>query len=628
MIFNSYIKFSLIVFLAVLFSACEKKGTGSKEEEEGRSEHSEDSSPKPKEEEGPGVKEPPKDPPSLPEDKKEEEPSKGAPPSNGPKKNEAEVSSPQEPSKAEVEPDNEQAAALAEIKKIMEQIPDSEKHFTFKEFKATGLLGEEDQISKVSGFYIYYFVTSIDNSLRKGLIHPQDKEYLEPFCGDKNDCTKGVDLGKLTRSHIARLLRFFGFTSPDFGYITDSEKPDDEPIPFYILHSILEYMKEDGQTEKISIEEHIEMMKTQKIKKIAINLSAPRPDITKEQYFLLGRYIKEQEAELYIEGRCSYHCFNYLLPAAKKIYIGPYGHISSKVFAQGVKIEMEKILSLQLQKLGEKIAASYFAEDNIEGLVGSFQNSFQERGEVEDQRATATKSRILNRFLALLENWEEGTGKEIKGKLNDFLYNKGYGTAEESLPNLSGEEIEEFLNSLSPEERMSLRRSFFWSNEVTNPLHDFLGKLNQNISMDFQYYNKTGVGTNLNSKAGYSFFDFLNLSTFLVNVTSYTNFFSVPGNVPRSYYSVSEEDKFLEVAPSADLLRSLGFNVQGENNIGMFRLYHAEKQFGPLIEPSEYAENLNDKVLYLDEKRMENCDFFAETATYTKESLEGCLNRE
>ena len=625
MIFNSYIKFSLIVFLAVLFSACEKKGTGSKEGEEGRPEHSKDSSPKPKEEEGPGVEEPPKGPPSLPEDKKEGDPSKGAPPPDRPKKDEAEVSPPQGPSKAEVEPDNEQAAALAEIRQTVEKIPDPEKHFTSDQLKATGLLGEEKDAS-LFAVYVYPFLIDMDNRLRNGQIPQGNLEYLKPLCADENDCSKGINLNKLTRAHMAYFVRLIGsHMTSVFAYMTIKDEPDVEPMPIYILHDFMEYI-ENGQRKSVNIEEHIETMRKQKVKKIVVNLSrnANHTQIKMEDYFLLGKYIKEQEVDLYVEGKCSVLCFNYLLPAAKRIYVGPYGHISARSFARGLKKGTEKIFSLQLEETGQEIAAPYFAEDNTEALVQSFQTSFQTQGQANIQEIE-TKKRKLNYFLTTLDTWEEGLGKGIKEKLDEFLYGKGYEVAEESFPNLNDPHLGEFVESLSLEERASLKRMFFNFSEHSKPLRDFVNRLQQRINTDFQYYDEIGVKENLISQSGYSFFDFLDLSTFLVRMEIYLKVFSVP----RAYYNIPEEEKtYREVAPSVGLLRTLGFDIQGENHIEMFRMYYGEGERGAFIEQLEYDDLIKDQVLYLDKKRIENCGFFAPDATYTEGTLKDCLAQE
>ena len=63
---------------------------------------------------------------------------------------------------------------------------------------------------------------------------------------------------------------------------------------------------------------------------------------------------------------------------------------------------------------------------------------------------------------------------------------------------------------------------------------------------------------------------FLLISGYLLKDSRYAEDFSEP----KPYYNVPEKDKLYEwIVPSAELLRAMGLDIRGENNIDMFDFF-------------------------------------------------------
>ena len=146
----------------------------------------------------------------------------------------------------------------------------------------------------------------------------------------------------------------------------------------------------------------IEQMKLSKPEIIGINM--------RENHFLYGvmelaEYIRDNQLDVYILGYCSTACSSYLLPAARDIYIGPYGIIlyeaSSFSIAGEVGKKIEESMKTSRESYARKIedyggVAEYFYELADETIVGQFLISMFSRSMQGNPRA----------FLKIFENFE------------------------------------------------------------------------------------------------------------------------------------------------------------------------------------------------------------------------------
>ena len=134
----------------------------------------------------------------------------------------------------------------------------------------------------------------------------------------------------------------------------------------------------------------------------------------------------------------------------------------------------------------------------------------------------------------------------------------------------------------------------------------YLNSLRVIAPYESDYHKK--ITDSLTSKKGYNYRDFLRVASALVRDSSYELFLP---NVLKFYYSAPEQDKPHWIVPSQDLLKDLGLDVRGKNN---------------LERVVEVVEDPEKKLLYLDSKRAESCGFFAESVSYKKETLAKCLS--
>ena len=604
MIFNSFMKIYFITLVITFLSAC-GKGRGvpfsdpqeNPENEVSLSEVSPSRQPEKKEAQANGEKVPPA--PSsvgLEQTKERDSLSAGA-------------TSPVALKEGDVSPvDNTPDA------KVKEEEPAMIEHFTLKDFENSGLLGDVKEKDKDKHFYfsaayLHDVLVYVDNALRAGRVNSGAMNYLKRLCVDKNDCSKGVDLNSLTRSHIAYLVKLAGMFLPT----VDSEinKLDDEKVMKTESLLLLQ-----GFYKNIDIEHWIKKMQENNTTSIIINLSwSGIWSHESALFFRLGEYIQKKQIDLYIEGKCDFLCFNYLLPAARKIYIGPYGHVSTRGSIRGLMKDVTNTLPRQKEAIELVLISPPYS------TVGFVKESFMDKilGLHLPQSVREEKMQI---FFESMEGWEkeEGMGKEIKDRLVRFIYD----IDKESLLDLSEGDIGGFLESVSSDQQASLKRFFIEIDPLSYSSNQYVFSLGVIAEIESDYYEKKiKVKENLVSSLNYTFFDFLDLASYLTREDDYMEYFMVN----RSYYDVSEEDRFYkEVAPSVGLLRSLGLDIKGENRLGMFELYSiSEGEDFNLEEFNVDDTSKTGKTLYLDEKRVENCDFFAESAAHTKESLEGCL---
>ena len=341
-------------------------------------------------------------------------------------------------------------------------------------------------------------------------------------------------------------------------------------------------------------------MKQRKTRKILLNLTEGHL-FNLDSFFMVGGYIRQEKIDLHIIGKCGSYCANYLLPAAKTIYIESYGSISYNGSATGFKRDISKIRLEQIEKV-----QSFTDSPEVDTFLADV--FIDRRKYVRDQVESGKISGDVDSyFINDLKAWDndgERKGQKIADKLKKFLYDKG----PISILEMSNTEVIEFLESLSFDLLKTIRLFLFKDTDHLNR-HDIgFAFLDYNALKEFNYFNSKVVqitGT-LISRESYSYTDFIDLVSWLVKSEWYNNTF----HVPRAYYNIPEKDKpWDKVAPSADLLRSLGLNIQGENNMDIF----------------EITGNI-EEVLYLDNGRIENCDFFAKNASYTTETLKQCLN--
>ena len=227
----------------------------------------------------------------------------------------------------------------------------------------TNLFEEEE--SDLFQYYIQYWFNNMESVMKYATQDPQYKKKWDQFCHSL-DCSKGLDLKRVNRSKMKTAINLLA--SIPMLIVSDEETPGTESI--FLLQGLLaptglkiQYSNHPNMDSKNKsgypphLEKMLQMMndmKRKSIKRIAVNLDTqdhtdPRP------FFLLGNFIKRNQMDLHIVGRCEVYCAKYLIPAAKTVYIEPYGHIYFDGSFSAFSEEFEKALTAHMTKYIESV---------------------------------------------------------------------------------------------------------------------------------------------------------------------------------------------------------------------------------------------------------------------------------
>ena len=206
-------------------------------------------------------------------------------------------------------------------------------------------------------------------------------------------------------------------------------------------------------------------------------------------------------------------------------------------------------------------------------------------------------------LLSKLDRWDIEMSRQFKDQLHSFSSSVGTG-----FKGFMEKERREFLGDLSPEVLDSLALFFKYESDDDEKIVQRKAYIDQ-VAFFFQqeclYYQSIEI-RECSILQEEDYLQLLQLGSRLVQKLEYEKYFSVP----RAYYNVPETDKpYRLIFPSAELLRSVGIDIRGENNTDMF----------------EGFESFEEVFLYLDEERVDNCGFFTESAPYTTDNLKKCL---
>lgn len=299
-------------------------------------------------------------------------------------------------------------------------------------------------------------------------------------------------------------------------------------------------------------------------------------DNSTEFVLALAELVKKNEMDIYILGHCAGPCSIYLLPAASKITIGPYGLITYSNF---------------IPSLHKKISTAF---KRSQKLFKDFLK--REGGIIEHTKKLVTDFRLVNhRETAFNSVAFEERYKPLKEHLNIILADADKEYLDKNL-------VDQFLNT---EENKKL-----WF-EVLYQLHpdfsrwsykqreDFENKLlyeSQKTQEFFQTFTPQ-------SQLPYSFVDFLEYMDSL----SIFGFQELYPNYKEEYFELKDLKPSV-VIPSEELLKKLGLPiVRGVNKLS--------NQFN---ESKEHA-------LHIDAEKIEKCQFMSESPN--QEVLSRCLSK-
>ena len=350
------------------------------------------------------------------------------------------------------------------------------------------------------------------------------------------------------------------------------------------------------------------------VKRIIVNL--PHVHFTFKNDFVpfmaLGELIKEKQLDLHIVGGCGVYCASYLLPAAKTVYIEPpYGYITVRGNFEGVHESMSPWLSL-LKKREQTVLTDVFlnkAQPHFSSQVQPHVFMLNQlkaaikKEQGDSSSSLSSKSGLLLELLLVL--YDDKIKQRILSHLEKFVSDPD--TKPSNINDLSVEEQINFVSRLPQD----LVEALYVGFKLKGDRHF------KEISSDFQmteafalqesdYYEKIKANQTA-SQEDYSYRDFLRVASFFVKYPSYRSY---KAKSPEFYYnSFLEKDKFSWILPSGGLLRDLGLDVRGDNNI--------RRVMG-------FVKGFRKEFLYLDSEGVKNC--LSKSITHTKQTFGKCLS--
>ena len=256
---------------------------------------------------------------------------------------------------------------------------------------------------------------------------------------------------------------------------------------------------------------------------------------------------------LHIIGRCEAYCAKYLIPAAKTVYIEPYGRIYFDGSFSAFSEEFEKALTAHMTKYTKSVQKENPLLSKDEGKI-TLINSWIKN---------TINSDNYSDFIKKIKSGAFEKAEEFEEILIDLYYDP---QMPQNLVDFTETQRIQFLQSLSSEMLNDLTTFVHLNNnpnlaEGSHYTYEILFYLTK---LESTYYNQGLNIETLTSTQSYTFIDLLQLAARLVQIPEYEKYFSLP----RDYYNIPEQDKpYLLVFPAAELLTSLGLDVRGENNI-------------------------------------------------------------
>ena len=463
----------------------------------------------------------------------------------------------------------------------------------------------------------YYYIQVVFNNVMSFV--PQLKlsslqESWNQFCY-KSDCLKGIDIGQMNQSKLRSVIKNFSLTNSTVIY---DETADQSVENVFFLQGGLapsgwdrwRYIKSGNRVLPPHIKEiqkQLRIAEQKGVRRIAVNLPFqfhrdPVP------FFLLGDFIKRNSIDLHIVGGCGHYCATYLIPAAKTVYIEPYGYIYYNASFLGLAMEIQKIFNIQKEKLNKQ-----FKEEWLPGLTDQDRVDFLVRA-MQPPVTSPKKLRDMIEFLKgnQVTSLKQEQKEEFNTKLKEFQTRPG----NLSVTDWTDLELREFVQGFSS--KLLEEIALLFKLEIDDAIQKgliYLEQLADFSRMEGDYYSRRIHVDNLDSQKKYNYLDLTILFSRLLKDPEYEKFFSGP----KLFYNEPEKKKPYEwIVPSSELLRSMGLDIRGENNIEMIDF----SEF-PLI----LGENkdIEGKVMFLDSLAIERCKFFSFTTPYNTKRLKECL---
>ena len=511
-------------------------------------------------------------------------------------------------------PSEEPAAVSSGAEPASQSLPPlNKKILSPEDIINAGLLKEGD--SDLVTIYFAFWLNYIGHMLHENGF-PDKKEWLE-WCYT-SDCLNGLDLKKIKTPQMREIIEWISSNQT----ITFDLNPGSEQADFNVFFQsylappgwgLLHYKEGEIAPHMADMQQTIDQMKEKGAKRVAVNLPFQR-HVDPLPFFMLGKFMKENQMDLHIVGGCEAYCAKYLIPAAKTVHIGPYGYIYFNGSFKGIYEQFQSVIPAQkaahknhwreelseVKKADKVKTVAIFFEQIIEQIDSV--NVF-----IDDFKGFELES--AQKFQAQLQAFYPRVNKtDIKA----FTEEERRLFLEQLPPETLDSLISLTVSMLDPktEQRtknagilslLSIAEAGYYGNIKAN--YVLVDEEAQSATANnYVVFDKNSQGLRprymlVDKNNHYTYAGLLDLAAKFLYDFTYAQIFSVP----KPYYNIPEEEKSYHIiAPSTELLRRVGFDVRGENNIDMLGIDKNSKQ----------------EVLYLDSKRIENCGFFKEGVSY------------
>ena len=508
-------------------------------------------------------------------------------------------------------------------------------------------------------FYLFHVFNLINDGLKSS--HPLISKGYAHLCHDSG-CGNGLDTTKVTPGDLHLMLKYAGFEDTvkveshretaqglqSLGAVVflqgNLSSPGWGPSRYELF--LNQGVEERDLGHRKTLQKTMDFINNHDVQEILVNLPhqfglGHHYHYDVNVFIELGLFIREKDLDLRIVGRCGTLCANYLVPSARRVIIEPYGHIYTEGGIYGLHQEVHLVFPEQRDYLTEKFKKEWLPrlkagvagpdgedpllsegtreadtdEDIQLGLAG-FVEKYLLRflGAMEDKDTLSAKEREqkqrkVSNFQKILKEWADLVWED--GKWEAFskdIVKRWEIVSGRPFKDWTTGGIRQFVRGLDNEDQryvledLALFIKIHIDPEVRESYY-YLRDLDWLIerTLPYQMYIRD---PHLSSQTDYSYSELLNVAAYLTRDYRYQKTFSVL----KPYYNVPEKDKYDALMFSAELLRKVGVNVQGENHLKWLTL--------------DWGEN----VLYLNEEDIDSCDFFAPQASYKEDTLKGCLS--
>ena len=500
-------------------------------------------------------------------------------------------------------------------------------------------------------FYLVYWLNALNVDLKEKEKKFEYKETFKHLCYDAG-CQDGLDMGKVNSGEDVHLVLKYATLRP--GLVLKIPIPGNSMVFFQGYMSPPQSSLRDhrasyeraietqtGFPGRQMVWDIMDFVEKTDAQEIAVNLPHQfGPGFTGHYnvnaFMELGLFMKRNELDLRVVGRCGTHCANYLVPAADRVIIEPYGYIYTEGSVHGLFVDGNRMALAQrddylrrlregwLPKLREAVAVGSKSVSPSPGPVSEAESSSRLVDFVRSQMhimfgllgvpggpshiSEFQRKQMADNFMQALTGWSQAVWENGKWEeFVDYMVRYQQGTINKSFREWKTDDIDGFVRSLANGDQWYFLEelALFIRTHIDLEVREwrvYLADLQWLQGHTIPYHREvTGA---LASRLSYDYKKLLDVIPSFVRDLGYEKRFSVL----KARYPVPESEKSYVAVLSTELLEKLGVRVVGK------------------IRREVVAMNMGHNVLYLGEREIQNCELLNRDISHDKKSFKECLS--